>query len=188
VVPKAGAPKSNAPVAETLDARHLWLRLADPAWSDPLDPSFAPLVGGRWTPVEGPPTLYFNADVATARANVRRLCAGYSIVPEDLDDDNGYALVAARLPPRQRVADAHTVAGLTALGLPSTYPLDADGTEIAHPVCRSLGQRIFAAGLRGVHCRSAATPDGSGRELGWFPGAGAHARPQATNRFADWYY
>ncbi|MDQ6797314.1 MAG: RES family NAD+ phosphorylase [Actinomycetota bacterium] len=181
-------PKAGAPVAETLDARHLWLRLADPAWSDPLDQSFAPTVGGRWTPVYGPPTLYFNADVATARANVRRLCAGFSIEPEDLDDDNGYALVTARLPPRQRVADAHTTAGLAALGLPSTYPLDATGQEIDHRVCQRLGQRIFDTGLRGVHCRSVATPDGSGRELGWFPGPGAHARPQATDRFADWYY
>ncbi len=182
------APQSAAPVVESLDPRHVWLRLADPAWTDPLDPSYAPVVGGRWTAVGGPSTLYFNADVATARANVRRLCARYSIVPEDLDDDNGYALVGARLPERQRVADAHTSAGLTALGLPPTYPLDGAGAEVDHRTCRALGQGFFDAGLDGVHCRSVATPDGSGRELGWFPRPGARARRRVTRRFADWYY
>jgi len=176
------------PVTESVDPRHVWLRLADPGWANPLDPTFAPVVGGRWTPVGGPPTLYFNADVATARANVRRLCAGYSIVPEDLDDDNGYTLVGARLPPRQRVADAHSTAGLAALGLPPTYPLDRGGTEIAHHKCRRLGQQIFDAGLDGVHCRSAATHDGSGRELGWFPRPGAHARRRDIRRFGEWFY
>ncbi len=175
------------PVAESVDPRQVWLRLADPGWADPLDPSYAPVVGGRWTPIDGPPTLYFNADVATARANVRRLCAGYSIVPEDLDDDNGYALVAARLPPRQEVADAHTTRGLAALGLPPTYPLDRAGDEIGHRTCRSLGQQIFDAGLDGVHCRSAATHDGSGRELGWFPRQ-ARARQRDIRHFGDWFY
>jgi hypothetical protein len=184
VDPEAEPPKSALAV-ETLDARHLWLRLADPEWKDPLDPTFAPVVGGRWTPRDGPATLYFNADVATARANVRRLCAGYSIVPEDLDDDNGYALVAARLPTGQRVVDAHSAAGIVALGLPPTYPLDADGDEVGHDACRRLGQRIFDDGFDGVHCRSAATADGSGRELGWFP-RDRQARLHATRRFGDW--
>jgi len=188
VASKAVAAKVGAARPEPLDPGHVWLRLADLAWADPLDPTFAPVVGGRWTPVGGPPTLYFNADVATARANVRRLCAGYSMVPEDLDDDNGYVLVAARLPPGQRVADAHTSAGLTALGLPTTYPVDGDGVEIGHATCRPLGQAIFDGGLHGVHCRSAATHDGSGRELGWFPAAGDRARRRAAHRFGDWYY
>lgn len=173
---------------ETLDAGGEWLRLADPGWADPLDPTYAPVFGARWTPVGGPPTLYFNADLATARANVRRLCAGYSIVPEDLDDENGYVLVTARLPRAVRVADAHTDAGLAALSLPATYPVGADGSPISHDVCRPIGQRIFDAGMEGVHCRSAATPDGSGRELGWFPPPGTRARRRATRRFGDWYW
>lgn len=175
-------------MVETLDTRSEWLRLADRAWADPLDPAYAPVTGARWTPVEGPPTLYFNADVATARANVRRLCEGYSMMPEDLDDDNGYLLVAARLPVPARVADAHTEAGLVALGLPRTYPLGTDGEPVGHDVCQPIGLRIFDDGLEGVHCRSAATPDGSGRELGWFPPPGARARRRAIHRFGDWYY
>jgi hypothetical protein len=181
-------PELPAVVTEPLDHTHSWLRLADLAWTDPLDPTFAPVVGGRWTPVGGPPTLYFNADVDTARANVRRLCAGYSLVPEDLDDDNGYVLVAARLPAGQQVADAHSSAGLAALGLPSTYPVDARGREVGHAACQRIGQAIFDDGLDGVHCRSAATHDGSGRELGWFPGAGSRARRRTVRRFGDWYY
>jgi hypothetical protein len=174
--------------SEGLDPRTEWLRVADPGWTDPLDPTFAPRVGGRWTPVGGPDTLYFNADLATARANVRRLCAGYSIVPEDLDDDGGYCLVAARLPAGQRVADAHSRRGLASLGLPAGYPLDGDGREVGHDVCQALGLGIFAEGLDGVHCRSAATADGSGRELGWFPRNRLRARRRAVHRFGDWYY
>lgn len=174
--------------AETLDGRTEWLRLADPAWNDPLDPTYAPVIGARWTPVEGPPTLYFNADVVTARANVRRLCEGYSMLPEDIDDENGYVLVAARLPAPLQVADAHTEAGLAALGLPVTYPVGDDGAAVGRAVCQPIGRRIFDEGLDGVHCRSAATPDGSGRELGWFPRAGSRARRRGTRRFGDWYW
>ena len=180
--------RSTAARDEVLDARHDWLRLADPGWIDPLDPTHAPVIGARWTPVGGPPTLYFNADVATARANVRLLCAGYSIVPEDLDDDNGYVLVAARLPGPIHVADAHSAEGLAALGLPATYPIDAEGRAVGHDVCQPIGQRIFDQGLEGVHCRSAATPDGSGRELGWFPPPGTRARRRGTRRFGEWYW
>ncbi|MFN2607744.1 MAG: RES family NAD+ phosphorylase [Acidimicrobiales bacterium] len=173
---------------EALDPGHDWLRVVDPAWPDPLDASYAPMVGARWTPVGGPDTLYFNVDEATARANVRRLLAGYSVAPEDLDDDRGFALVTARLPSGQRAADAHTPLGLAAMGLPVTYPLGADGREVGHEVCRPLGQAAFDAGLDGVRCRSAATPDGAGRELGWFPRGRARPRRRGSQRFADWYY
>jgi RES domain-containing protein len=161
----------------SLPPRRVWLRVADADWVDPLDPSYAATHGGRWNPPGSFPTLYLNADVATARAQLEHLLAGSPVRPEDLDDE-AYVLVAAELPLRQTAADAVTVTGLTGLGLPATYPLDGRGVEVAHAVCQRVGVRIQDRGVRGVLCRSACTPDGSGRELAWFPAdARSRARP-----------
>ena len=44
-----------------------WWRIADPAWANPLDPSYAARRGGRWNPPDSFPTLYLNEDKVTAR-------------------------------------------------------------------------------------------------------------------------
>ena len=165
---------------------HVWQRLADPGWDDPLDPSFAPTTGARWTPQGGPDTLHLNADVATARDNLVRFLAGSQVAPEDLADDS-YCLVAATLPTNQRVADAHSGEGLIGLGLPVSYPLDARGAVVSHATCQPIGQRCFDRGLDGIHCRSAATADGSGRELAWFS-RGRRAVKGEERPFSAWYY
>ena len=170
-------------ISEALPARS-WNRLADPAWDDALDPSWAAVHGGRWNPPASWPTLYLNGDVATARANVRRFLAGSPIEPEDLDDERGYVLVEAGLPAVE-AADAHTEAGLVALGLPASYPFDDDGRSVAHAVCQEVGRGVHEAGLGGVQCRSAG---GEGRELGWYPGTRQRARRRRTRRFGEWYY
>ena len=46
--------------SELLSDGHEWLRIADPGWRDPLDPTFAQRFGGRWNPPDSFPTLYFN--------------------------------------------------------------------------------------------------------------------------------
>ena len=61
---------------ERLANGHRWLRLADPAWADPLDPDFARATGGRWNPPGSYPTLYLNEDVVTARINLQLFLAG----------------------------------------------------------------------------------------------------------------
>jgi RES domain len=160
----------------TLPEGHEWLRVADQSWSDPLDASYADREGGRWNAPGDGPTLYLNADLDTARAQVRRLLAGTPIDPEDLRDDAPYVLVRAVLPTHQRVADATHDTGLAALRLPRTYPLRARGGEVAWSECRRAARAVRAEGLRGVLARSAATPDGSGRELAWFPSRQARAR------------
>jgi hypothetical protein len=162
------------PVPVALPARHPWLRVADRDWDDPLDPGFAAEHGGRWNPPGSFPTLYLNQDLATARAQIHRLLAGWPVDPEDLDPP--WVLVTAELPLRQRVADARTDRGLAALALPPTYPLDPEGAEVPHERCQPVGAAVREAGLGGVWCRSAATPTGAGRELAWFPRAGAAAR------------
>jgi len=164
-----------------------WYRVADASWDDPLDPSFAQQHGGRWNPPGSFPTLYLNGDVSTARIQIERMLDGYPADPEDLDAP--YVLVTVALPRSQIVADAVSDQGLTRLGLPTAYPIE-NGAVVPRTTCQPIGAAVRLAGLRGVHARSAATSDGSGRELAWFP-ARASSRPRrlADDRpFTDWWY
>ena len=173
-----------------LPDERVWLRVAEPSWDNPLDPSFARDRGGRWNPPGSFPALYLNADVATARMKIERMLAGSPVTVDDLDDE-AYVLVAATLPTAQICADATTAAGLRSLGLPDTYPRDADGVEIDHRACQRIGRQVHDAGLDGVWCRSACTADGRGRELAWFPAPRrAAARPVWSEPlpFGAWRY
>lgn len=174
---------------ELLADGHEWLRIANPDWGDPLDPSFAAERGGRWNPPDSFPTLYLNEDLMTARYNLDRFIDGWPYEPEDLKDDNGPVLVSAVLPRRQRVADCHTGAGVAAMGFPDSYPQDTDGNLIPHERCQSLGRSAHEAGLRGVRSRSARVPGAAGRELAWFPATVAsHARLVRSLPFSRWYW
>lgn len=155
----------------------VWLRVATASWKNPLDPNYAHQGGGRWNPPNTYPVLYLNADLATARGQLERMLEGYPAGLDDLDED-AFVLVAARLPKRQRCADAVSAAGLKALGLPDSYPLDAKGKTVPHSRCQRVGLAVRGRRLRGLWCRSAVTPDGRGRELAWFPSnARSRARP-----------
>lgn len=160
----------------------VWLRAANPDWTDPLDPSHAAERGGRWNPPDSYPTLYLNGDVGTARAQIERMLTGSPVRIDDLDDD-AYVLVAATLPASQVCANATTPAGLRALDLPGSYPLDSAGVVLPVAVCQPVGLHVKSAGLRGVWCRSASMSDGTGRELAWFP-AGARSRARRVWRKA----
>lgn len=144
----------------------LWLRVANPEWEQPLDPSFARTTGGRWNPPNSFATLYLNANVVTARLQIERMLEGTASTPDDLADD-AYVLIAARLPPDQSAADAVTAEGLGALGLPASYPVDARGQPIPHSTCQPIGVALQAL-VQGIWCRSACSDDGRGNELAWF--------------------
>ncbi len=175
--------------AETLADAHVWWRIADPAWADPLDPTFAAKRGGRWNPAGSFPTLYLNEDPVTARLNLRRFIADWPYEPEDLRDDAGPILVGAHLPRRQTVCDAHTRRGVAAADLPASYPLDENGDAVPHSVCQPVGALARGTGLRGVRARSAQSRDGAGRELAWFPAtARSVARPTESLPFENWYW
>jgi len=146
----------------------VFLRVAEPEWADPLDASYAAEAGGRWNPPASFPTLYLNGDVATARMQVQRLAEGTPFTMDDLDDD-AYVLVAATLPRGQSCADAVSAAGLGRLGLPAGYPVDEAGEPVGYERCQPIGAEVRARRVRGVWCISAATRDGVGRELAWFP-------------------
>lgn len=174
------------PDKETLPDAHLWLRVSDMTWKDPLDPSFAAEHGGRWNPPRSFPTLYLNEDLATARLQIEALLDGYPVRPDDLED--GFDLVVATLPRSQEVADAVSDEGLVALGLPATYPQHANGKDVQHETCQPVGAEVRQLGLRGVRSRSAIGIDGRGRELAWFP-ARPSSRASLEKRisFREWW-
>ena len=174
---------------EPVPDAHVWWRIADPAWTDPLDPTFAQRHGGRWNPPDSFPTLYLNEDAVTARMNLRAFIAKWPYEPEDLRDDTGPILVGCNLPRWQVVCDAHSPAGLHAAGLPNTYPLETDSSPVPHARCQPVGTKAREAGLRGVRARSARSPDGAGRELAWFPAtARSMTRRVRTLAFMAWYW
>ncbi len=174
---------------EQLRDGHEWLRIADPRWSNPLDPSYAQTAGGRWNPPDSFPVLYLNEDIVTARLNIRAFVASWPYEPEDLRGDTGPALVGALLPSGQQVADIHSPRGVSAVGLPSTYPADIKGATIGHDVCQPIGAAVQAVGYSGVRCRSAQSPNGAGRELAWFPDpTGAVAKETTRVAYLEWYW
>jgi hypothetical protein len=177
------------PVVVRIPDGYRWLRVAQGDWEDPLDPTFAQEHGGRWNPPRSFPVLYVNADLRTARAQILALFEGQPVRPEDLEDD-AYWLIGVTLPRRQDVADAASAEGVSALGLPDSYPLDDKGHRIGWEVCQPIGVAVHGSGLRGVFSRSAATLDGTGRELAWFP---AQRSSRATRighpvAFGTWWY
>ncbi len=176
-------------IHEQLPNRHVWYRICEAAWDDPLDDSFAKVAGGRWNPPQSWRTLYLNEDVVTARLNLDRFIAGWPYEPEDLDDDAGPHLAAATLPDRQTVADVHSPDGVAAAGLPATYPLDDAGETVGHETCQEIGAAVRSSGLRGVRCRSAEAPHGAGRELAWFPATTrSRAHLLARRPFSEWFW
>ncbi|MCP4307610.1 MAG: RES family NAD+ phosphorylase [bacterium] len=174
---------------EDIQDDHEWLRIADPAWTDPLDPSFAASAGGRWNPPQSFPVLYLNEDIVTARLNIRAFVSAWPYEPEDLRNDNGPVLVGARLPSGQRVVDIHSPQGVAAVGLPPTYPLTPSGAIVAREVCQPIGAAAKEDGRDGIRCRCAQSPSGEGRELAWFPDGPSSAADQiGVATFTDWYW
>ncbi len=121
--------------------------------------------GERWNP-PGVACLYLNADVLTARNNVVYRFAGLPYGPEDLEPTEAPVLIVVKVP-ASLALDAFSDKGLTAVGLPTTYPLDSADDPVAHSVCQPIGTAAYQAGLDGVASHSAAPC--SGRELAWFP-------------------
>ena len=102
---------------------HEWLRVADPGWDDPIDPSYSLASGGRWNPPGTWPALYLSHDVDTARRQIVRMLEGTPFEPDDLADDSYDIRVT--LPDQQTALDVVSEAGVAAVGLPSTYPATA---------------------------------------------------------------
>ena len=177
---------SRLPILDVEPANHVWLRVCDPAWSDPLDASHAARTGGRWNPPHSWNALYLNRDLYTARAQIARLLQGSPVEPEDLADD-AFSLVAVTVPAGLVALDVVTDEGIAQLALPASYPLNSNGQLVAHARCQVIAATAHSAQLDGVECRSAATRDGSGREFAWWPHDGARAvQVGRVRRFGTW--
>jgi RES domain-containing protein len=160
-----------------------YLRVADPEWGNPLDPSFARASGGRWNPPGSFPVLYLSADVATAQANVDRKFADLPYGPTDLLPTRRPILVGAVVPLGNYV-DVVTDDGCVRSALPASYPLDERGRAVPHERCQAVGVEARRQGLPGIACRSAARPHGE--ELALFTGdAGSPTRVEAFDQW-DW--
>ena len=155
-------------------------RLADPAWSDPLDTGFAREHGGRWNEPGSFGVLYLNGSVELARAQARHKLAGQPYDVEDLDESEQHDLAEVEVP-EDDFLDCVTDAGLEAVGLPATYP-----HAVAHAECRPVAAAARDAGRPGVACRSAATPERE--ELAVFDTAAGGIVMTGRRAFADWYY
>lgn len=176
-------------IVETLAPGARWFRICDRTWLDPVEDSFAQEKGGRWNPPGSWRTLYLCGDMVTARLNLDRFIAAWPYEPEDLDDRVGPDLAVVTLPRAQSVVDVHSAAGVAAVGLPASYPVDEAGLPVSHSVCHRIGVAAKGLELRGVHYRSARTDYGAGRELAWFP-ATARSRARLVERisFTGWFW
>ena len=178
---------SKEPHSVSLVEGQVWLRVADSSWEEPLDPTYADRVGGRWNSPGDGPTLYLCDTVEVAQAQIKRLLDPTPVDVTDLADTAPFVLVRAKLPARQRVADASSDTGLRSLGLPASYPRRPNKDKVTWRECRRAARTVRAAGLRGVLARSAVAEVTEGRELAWFPAARARAVSVGESLpFASW--
>jgi RES domain len=164
-------------------------RLAEPAWTDPLDTSYSKAQGGRWNPPGAFGTLYLNRGLRVARLRVEHALAGHAYGVEDLDEAEQHDLVDLEVQ-EQEWLDCVSDGGLKVIGLPVSYPRHPDGSPVGHPECRLIGQTAFDDGQPGVACRSAArgatTAD---EELAVFANADVQKVTMTGRRsFADWFW
>jgi RES domain len=164
-------------------------RLAEPAWTDPLDTSYSKARGGRWNPPGAFGVLYLNRNVRVARLRVEHALAGHPYRVDDLDEAELHDLVELEVP-EQAWLDCVGDGGLKAVGLPVSFPRHRSGRPVSHAACQPIGQAAFDERLPGLACRSAArgatTAD---EELAVFARGG---RPKVTMTgrlpFADWFW
>lgn len=166
--------------------RHLerggpYLRVADPDRRRPLDDRFAAERGGRWNAPGSFPVVYLCASRDGARANVLRRFAGQPYSLLDLRPVRRPTLVETAVP-THRAVDVVTDAGCRAAGLPETYPLEADGSEVGWERCHPVGRAARDQDERSIACRSAPLP--AGEELAWL---GRGLRIAARRAFDEWF-
>lgn len=168
-----------------------YLRVTDPDWEDPLSGAVSMTRGGRWNPPGSFPAIYLNADLPTARANVRLLIEksieGMPFGFDDLDPAGLPVLVQVHLPSGD-LLDARTSTGLESVGLPPTYPRRPAGDPVPWQACQRVAARARQAGLSRVAYRSAAFAAGAG-EVAWLPDVGGPLESAGpAQAFDAWFW
>lgn len=167
----------------TVERGGRYYRVADPSWQNPLDGRYAAAHGARWTAPGSRPNVYLCATVPVARANVNNNFASLPYGPEDMDPLAAPVLLTVKVP-QDGCLDVTTSAGAQAVGLPATYPKDADGNTVTWSICQPIGAQAHTAGLAAVACLSAVAP---GEELAHFNRTGA-LKQTARQRFDAWLW
>jgi hypothetical protein len=153
--------------------RHLtrhgpYVRVADPGWRRPLDPSFAAARGGRWDPPGSFPVVYLCRTRTVARQLVLNRFEGLPYGLLDVRPDRRPVLIETDVA-EHRAVDVVSDAGCRAASLPATYPLDENGRTIGWDRTRPIGTAAWEQGERSIACRTAALGSaGDGEELAWF--------------------
>lgn len=161
-----------------------YYRVANPAWIDPLDPSYAKRYGGRWTPPGEFGALYLCATIVVAAANARAQHRHRAIKLFDLRPEARPSLVLVNVP-ENRFLDVVSDAGIAELRLPRTYPFG-----VPHERCWPIARRAYAKRIPGIACRSnaEATPtEWIGEELALFDYSLPVRRVRTVKAFAQWY-
>ena len=163
-------------------------RLVAPSWNDPLDTSYSKAKGGRWNAPGGFGVLYLNTSDRMARAQVDHKLAGQPLDIDDLDPAEQHDLVDVEVAVGDFL-DCVSDAGLQAVGLPASYPVDGSGATVGHAVCQPVGASAYAEPLRGVACRSVARRAAADdEELGVFDrDVASTVRRIARRTFSEWY-
>jgi RES domain-containing protein len=162
-------------------------RIAEPSWEDPLDISFSKTTGGRWNAPGAFGALYLNATEHVARLQVDHRLAGQPFQIEDLDPDEQHDLVLVRVETSE-VLDCVSGDGLTAIGLPVSYPSGDAGNAVSHEDCQPVGAAARDDGQAGVACRSAASgAAASDEELVVFDTATSRVVQTARLTFRTWF-
>lgn len=144
------------------------VRVADPGWRRPLDPSYAAARGGRWNPPGSFPVIYLCRTPEVARQVVLGRFEGLPYGLLDVRADRRPILVETDVP-LHRAVDVVTDAGCRAASLPATYPYDGRGRKIGWERTQPIGTAAWEQEERAIACRSAALPRRSeGEELAWF--------------------
>jgi hypothetical protein len=147
-----------------LPDQRVWLRIADPAWANPLGQHSLKSRGtGGMHRVRT--QRFASMQMSSQHACRSNECAQARPSPRKISQTTHILSSRQQLPP---TSARRMSSGVEAVGLPTTYPLDDEGKSVPHQRCRPIGQLLFDAGLNGVWCRSACSEDGRGRELAWF--------------------
>jgi len=169
-----------------------YFRVCDPEWTDCTDTTFSKRAGGRWNEAGRFGVLYLCRDLLVAAANARKNFDGEIHSLYDLKPEFRPVLLEFSLgrSPGHRFVDAVSGAGLSALGLPASYPLTASGGTVPHARCRSVGFAAYESDEAGIACRSAAESTSTswvGEELALFDRASGWAVSGKRRGFAEWY-